>query len=319
MTFAVDKISWVLGLSHCRSHNQAQEETRKERASCWTTLYTKEFILKVIVFFILLLFSLSGFSSDGFEVPRSEIIALKESSSGRVYPLFIKTPRSYELNRDRKYPVIYLTDARYSFQIASGATRFPMNSGVMKEAIIVGISYSNNSKGASSRIRDYTPSQATSWKQQTGNAEQHAKFIREVVFPYIESKYRVNPSNRTFVGNSLGGLFGAFILFKHPDMFSSYILGSPSVWFNKNQILTSHVTKAELPIKVYLSVGSLEQPDFGEREDMVSGAKNLAKKITSLSGDNITLKFNVINGARHSTAFPTTLIQGLDWIYGKHG
>jgi predicted alpha/beta superfamily hydrolase len=258
------------------------------------------------------------FANDGFEILRSKTVELTDPDTKRVYPLFIKTPRSYKSNTDKNYPVIYLMDAPYSFQITSGATRFPMNSGAMKEAIIVGVSYSQGSQGASSRIRDYTPSKATSWKLQTGDAEDHAKFIRETVFPYLEANYRISSSQNTFVGNSLGGLFGAYILFKHPEMFSSYILGSPSVWFNNNDILTTNITKSSLPINVYLSVGSLEQPEFGEKEDMIVGAKQLAEKIATQSGDNIILKFRIIEEARHATAFPTTLIQGLDWIHGKN-
>jgi predicted alpha/beta superfamily hydrolase len=280
-------------------------------------LYTKEVSLRFLAFFTILFFCSLVFANDGIEIPRSKSVELTETSTKRIYPLFIKLPRSYESNKDKKYPVIYLMDARYSFQIASGATRLPMNSVVMEEAIIVGVSYSKGSRGASSRIRDYTPSKATSWKLQTGNADEHAKFIRETVFPYIEANYRTKLLERTFVGNSLGGLFGAYILFEHPGMFSSYILGSPSVWFDNNHILDSRVTKPELPIKVYLSVGSLEQPEFGEREDMVNGAKQLAEKIKASSGEDTFLKFSLIEGARHATAFPTTLIQGLDWIYGK--
>lgn len=274
--------------------------------------------MKLLVCFSLLFFCAVGFASDGVEIPRSKTVELTESSTARVYPLYIKVPRSYGSNMDKTYPVIYLTDAGYSFQIASGATRFPMNSGVMEEAIIVGVSYAKGSEGASSRIRDYTPGKAASWKRQTGNAAGHAKFIRDTVFPYMAANYRVSSSERTFVGNSLGGLFGAYMLFKHPDMFSSYILGSPSVWFNDNELLSMKITQPDSPVKVYLSVGSLEQPAFGEKKNMVAGAKQLAEKITAQAGNNTVLKFSIIDGAKHATAFPTTLIQGLDWIYGKH-
>jgi predicted alpha/beta superfamily hydrolase len=273
--------------------------------------------LRFIIFFTILFFCSLGIAKDGFKIPRSNIAELTEPSSKRVYLLFVKLPRSYKSNKDKSYPVIYLMDAWYSFQIASGATRFPMNSGVMEEAIIVGVSYSKGSKGASSRVRDYTPSEVTGWKLQTGNAKGHAKFIRETVFPYIEANYRAKPLERTFVGNSLGGLFGAYILFEYPNMFSNYILGSPSVWFDKKHILNLQISKPKLPVKVYLSVGSLEQPEFGEREDMVTGAKQLAEKIKDQSSKDTLLKFSVIEGAKHATAFPTTLIQGLDWIYGK--
>ncbi len=273
--------------------------------------------MKSLIYFIVFFFSSLTFADIPFEIPRSTVIELKEPTTDRIYPLFIKLPHSYSSNPDKKYPVIYLTDSWYSFQIVSGATRFPMNSGAMEEAIIVAISYSKGSQGASSRVRDYTPSKAEDWKMETGNAAGHTKFIREVAFPYIETKFRAKPSQRTFIGNSLGGLFGAYILFNNPDMFSSYILGSPSVWFKKNYILSTPVIKSETPIKVYISVGGLEKPEFGEREDMVSGAKKLAEKIGVQGGANLNLKFSIIDGARHTTSFPTTSIQGLDWIYGK--
>lgn len=193
-----------------------------------------------------------------------------------------------------------------------------MNSGAMEEAIIVGVSYSKGSNGQSSRVRDYTPNKASSWNLQTGNAHGHATFIRETVFPYIEAHYRAKKSKRTFVGNSLGGLFGAYILFTHPNMFQSYILGSPSVWFNNNHILGSRIESPTVPVKVYLSVGSLERPEFGEREDMVNGAKQLADKIKSRASDHTILEFRIVDGASHTTSFPTTLIQGLDWLYGNN-
>jgi len=273
--------------------------------------------MKYLVFVLSVAFAALVCAETVFEIPRSTVIELKEPFTNRIYPIFIKTPRSYNSDQKRRYPVIYLTDAWYSFQIASGATRFPMNSGAMEEAIIVGISYSKGSQGSSSRIRDFTPRKADSWNLQTGNAEGHAKFIREVVFPYIETNYRGSASKRTYVGNSLGGLFGAYLLFRYPDMFNNYILGSPSVWFDENHILASPVKKSALPVKVYLSVGSLEQPRFGEGKDMVAGARLLAEKIASQSSDSTDLKFKIVDGARHATVFPTTLIQGLDWIYGK--
>ncbi|TKB43043.1 alpha/beta hydrolase [Thalassotalea mangrovi] len=281
-------------------------------------LFYKELRLRLLLILSCLICNYSALAFNGFEIPRSETIELKEPATDRVYPIFVKVPRSYKTNKEKRYPVIYLTDAWYSFQITSGATRFAMNHGEMEEAIIVAISYSKGSRGASSRIRDYTPSKAPGWKLPTGNADGHARFIRDVLFPFIETNYRVSTSQRTFVGNSLGGLFGAFILFNYPEMFSSYILGSPSVWFRDNEILTETVKKSESPIKVYIAVGSLERPEYGEREDMVAGAKLLMQKISKESGQNTQVKFNMINDARHATAFPTTLIQGLDWIYGIH-
>lgn len=252
-----------------------------------------------------------------FEIPRSSVIEIKDPLSDRVYPIFIKLPVSYKRDNEKSYPVIYLTDAWYSFQIVSGATRFPMNSGKMQEAIIVGISYSKGSKGASSRIRDYTHKKDNSWKLQTGKALEHANFIENSIFPYIKSHYRVNHS-RTYVGNSLGGLFGAYIFLTKPDMFNNYILGSPSVWFNDNDILKIKSKRNLAAHKVFIAVGANETIELDSpRHDMVSGAKKLKSKLSGAQFPNVKVELLTVEGANHETAFPTTAIQGLYWLFKK--
>ena len=253
-----------------------------------------------------------------FEVPRSNIIDIKDHDSGRVYPIFIKLPRSYNKQKDKSYPVIYLTDAWYSFQIVSGATRFPMNTGKMSEAIIVGISYSKGSKGASSRIRDYTHTEDSSWKLQTGKAEEHLHFIEKSVFSFMDKNYRVNDS-RTFVGNSLGGLLGAYALLTKPNMFNNYILGSPSVWFKDNDILKIKAKPNLNSHKVFIAVGANETTSSSStRHNMVKGAKELKSKLSSTLFPSTEVKLLTIEGANHETAFPTTAIQGLYWLFKNH-
>ena len=251
-----------------------------------------------------------------YEIPRSSVVELTEPSTKRVYSIFIQLPKSYAKQPNKTYPVIYLTDAPYAFPIVAGATRFPMNSGKMQQAIIVAIGYEKGSRGSNSRIRDYTPTQAQNWKKQTGNAKGHAMFLQSTVFNFIEKNYRASNTQRTYIGNSLGGLFGATILFTAPDLFSNYIIGSPSVWFDNNALLALIANKPQMPIKVYLSVGAKEAPVFGEGHNMVEGAAQLVQKINALNSDNIKLKSVVIEGAQHATAFPTTAIQGLDWVLG---
>ena len=250
-----------------------------------------------------------------FEIPRSNVIEIKDPNSERIYPLFIKLPRSYDNRKDKSYPVIYLTDAWYSFQIVSGATRFPMNTGKMQEAIIVGISYSKGSRGPSSRIRDYTHIEDSSWKYQTGKAKEHISFIEKSVFSFIEKNYRVNES-RTFVGNSLGGLLGAYILFTKPDMFNNYVLGSPSVWFKDNDILKIKTEPNLNKHKVFIAVGANETIESDStKHDMVKGAKELESKLSGELFPNTKVKLLTIQDANHETAFPTTAIQGLYWLF----
>ncbi|WP_105215394.1 alpha/beta hydrolase [Pseudoalteromonas sp. T1lg22] len=264
---------------------------------------------------LLLLFCGLAYGQQGaYSIPRSQVIELTDHHSQHTYPLYIKLPASYAKNPSKHYPVIYLTDGHYSFQLVSGATRFPMNSGAMPEAILVAIGYAQGDKGQSSRVRDYTPTKESSWKLATGEAAKHARFIREQVFTHIQKNYRALATQRTYMGNSLGGLFGAYLLLQEPDMFSTYILGSPSVWFDNQSILALELKPSKAAPKVYIGVGSLETPAHGEGQDMVAGAQALFDKLRSLPASHSQIKLRIIEEARHATAFPSTSIQGLDWL-----
>jgi predicted alpha/beta superfamily hydrolase len=256
-----------------------------------------------------------------FSIPRSLVTEVIDLESNRSYPLFIKLPKSYTKHKDKKYPVIYLTDANYAFQIVSGATRYPMNANKMSEAIIVGISYSKNSKRDSSRVRDYTPTINKYWRQQTGGAQQHMEFIEKSVFKYMAQHYRVDSNNRTFMGNSLGGLFGSYVLLTKPQLFKNYILGSPSYWFDNKYIfrLEAEVAKniSNINANVFISIGERETKELESSYDMVNDAKKFYKKMLAWKQPNLKTKILIISDANHQMAFPTTAIHGLHWVLGK--
>jgi predicted alpha/beta superfamily hydrolase len=274
---------------------------------------------------MLLLSSFSSFSnsivSSPVNIPRSSVVEIKDLATNLTYPLFIKLPKSYKKQKNKRYPVIYLTDALYAFQIVSGATRFPMNFNSMEEAIIVGISYAKGSKGSSSRVRDYTPTFNEQWKNKTGDAKQHALFIENTVFNYIDTNYRTDIANRTFIGNSLGGLFGTYILLNKPKMFKNYILGSPSYWWDNEYIYKQQAefVKRNIAINanVFISIGALETQEFGASYNMVADAQRFYNQMLKWQPNNLNVKLLVIPEANHMTAFPTTAIQGLQWVLGK--
>jgi len=272
---------------------------------------------KYLVIILVCCFYDLGHAENAFEIPRSTVVEIKDTASGRTYPIFIKLPRSYEEDKKHLYPVVYMTDAYFSFQITSGAIFLPNNNGVMEEMILVGISYAQGENGRQSRIRDYTPIKAKDWKFETGGSEAHANFIRAGVFPYVERQYRASPRNRTLMGHSLGGLFAAHILLTQPDMFSNYVIGSPSAWFEEEYILSLKAKPSDQPKRVYISVGALETAEQGLLNDMVASAKALSEKLKQIKQQQLEVRLSVVEGATHSTVFPTIAAQGLDWIYGK--
>ncbi|MDR8525334.1 alpha/beta hydrolase [Shewanella fidelis] len=260
-----------------------------------------------------------------FNIPRSHTVKIQDKQ--RTYKLYIKLPKGYKssANRDVNYPVIYLTDAMYTFQIMSGVTRFPMNAKQMAPAIIVGISWELGMQGDTSRVRDYTPSVDHSWRKVTGGADRHIKFLQHRVIPYVEQNYRTDPEQRTYVGNSLGGLFGGYILSKQPELFRNYLLGSPSFWWQQQSLLSqlnrNREALTKLNANVFVGIGALEHNGKGgdSEFDMLGDAKQftalLENAAKSQPQQTLNTKLLVINEAHHATAFATTAIHGMDWLF----
>jgi len=168
-----------------------------------------------------------------YEMPRSEVIYIQSAVLGRSYNLYIKLPPAYlsEQNRKRVYPVLYVNDSDYTFQTVSGITHFPMLVGGYEHAIIVGLSFALGEGAIESRSRDFTPfSLGSNARYEHGGAREYLNFLRDEVIPLIDETYRTDKERRTLIGQSYGGLFGAYTLLAEPNLFDAYVLSSPSLW-----------------------------------------------------------------------------------------
>ncbi|MFT5297527.1 MAG: putative alpha/beta superfamily hydrolase [Colwellia sp.] len=253
-----------------------------------------------------------------FEIKNSEILTIESKVLGRKYDLNIKIPRGYfkKENKSKKYPVLYLNDAPHTFKVAAGVTHFPS----MDRAIVVGISFAHGENGQYSRVRDLTPEIDESWtKYKTGGAPKYLEFIEDEVFAFVENNYRINVNQRILAGHSLGGSFGAWVLLTKPELFSSYILTSPSLWYKNDWIFDleekyfkSHTS---LNAKVYIATGALETLDNGMRNDMVDGHVKFLKRLHSRNYQGIIVKDEIVDGTDHYSTFPVGLAKGLMFIY----
>lgn len=66
---------------------------------------------------------------------------------------------------------------------------------------------------------------------------------------------------------------------------------------------------------VFISIGERESKKLESTYKMVKDAKYFYEKILDWQQINLKAKIIIIPGANHQTAFPTTAIQGLYWIY----
>lgn len=93
-----------------------------------------------------------------YETIGSETWDVADPVSGRTYQVFVALPPSYIKNPERRYPVLYVTDADYGFPlIRQIARRLNGNGEKIEEFVLVGLSYAVGEEGMPSRRRDYTP------------------------------------------------------------------------------------------------------------------------------------------------------------------
>lgn len=256
-------------------------------------------------------------------IPRSQTFLFESESLGRSYQIEVKLPPGYTLpeNAERRYPVLYLNDATYNFQTAAGVTHYPMNYGTVEPFILVGVGYEAGADPVDSRIRDYTPSVDATFARETGGAEPYLGFFENELIPEIETRYRADPQRRVLGGHSLGGLFGAYVLFERPGLFEGYILSSPSFWFDEREAWNIEAAYADghddLEGRVYVSIGGLEHPNRpgGPANDMVADVFEFERRLLSRNYEGLEIRATSVEGANHETVFPTVLMNGVLWHF----
>ena len=60
---------------------------------------------------------------------------------------------------------------------------------------------------------------------------------RRQLKPFVAERYPIDRTGQIIWGHSLGGLIVLRALFRNPDSFSTFVLSSPSIWWNDREIL----------------------------------------------------------------------------------
>jgi len=260
---------------------------------------------------------------------RTVVRTLHSNIVGQDFELFISLPKSY-LIQDTVFPVIFLLDPYRAFSMVKGFTDVLTSPYTyIPEVIIVGIGYGGKGPGAMlnwalGRTRDLTPEKsieteetyrmrlasagALNSKIQTGGAALFLDFIKQELFPFIETNYRIDKNVRILSGYSLGGLFAMYALFHEPGLFCKYFVGSPSIHF-KDGITFEYEEKyasnhSDLMADIFMSAGELE--------DRTShNIKRMEELISSRNYENLNLQTVIFEDENHVTCYPAAMSRGL--------
>ncbi|MDF3125249.1 alpha/beta hydrolase-fold protein [Rheinheimera sp. 1928-s] len=285
------------------------------------------------------LFSLNLSADEQFpawELPNTQVHQLPAQNSGRHYEVWVELPPSYG-KTEKKFPVLFVSDANYAFPlIRSIRNRLGAGGQNIEDFVIVGLSYAKEDNPTDSRSLDYTPTNilANSKKRSKhltakayGGAALYAEYLRQQVIPFVLNHYQVNPKRKLFVGHSYGGLLGAQILLTQPATFDTYILSSPSLWFDaktmfrlEQQYATNH---KDLTAQVQLYAAEFEQikpgPRYATRVDLLADMKLFEKTLKSRNYPGLQIQSQIIADEDHLSVFPSMISRALVKLLPGHG
>ena len=141
-------------------------------------------------------------------------------------------------------PVLYVTDANGLFAGAVEMVRFMQLSAHLPPMLVVGVGYrvGGIDETVVLRTRDFTPTYDAGFvdifptQTAMGGADAFRGFFRDELQPWVRERFRVDPDDSAYFGHSQGGLFGTYVLLTEPSIFRRYVLGSPSLWWDRDMM-----------------------------------------------------------------------------------
>jgi predicted alpha/beta superfamily hydrolase len=209
-------------------------------------------------------------------IPNSRRVDFVSKVNGHRYSISVALP--FEPAPARGYGVLYVLDGYNYFASATEAARGHANA--PEGVVVVGIGYPDDpafvqsvlarrgpapagydslppSRAAPQLERYYDltlPASDQELAEQTvpgtpalksenvGGLDDFLKTIETDVKPRVAALASVDSTNQALFGHSLGGLAVLHALFVEPNSFRTFIIASPSIWWNKKAVLADEAT-----------------------------------------------------------------------------
>ena len=218
--------------------------------------------MKKIVYGLLLLLLGSHWSSwaAGSYTEIQELV-IDSAVMAEKRHLVVYLPAGYQNNKDR-FPVLYITDGDIHGPHTAGTLDYLAKFDQTPQMIVVGIVNPRET-----RDRDLTVTSAEKQNSnQLENADRFLAFVEKEVIPFVKERYRTL-DYQALSGTSHGGQFAIHALIKRPGLFNGVIAISPSLYWNKNQMLglseaalKSHQLKGRLYVSIANEESTMTEP-----------------------------------------------------------
>jgi predicted alpha/beta superfamily hydrolase len=229
----------------------------------------------------------------------TDVRSYSSEVTGRDYTVYVTLPLSYEMTA-HTYPAVYVTDGDwFTLPTALTAGMLAYGGPDVPEVITVGIGYGGTAVEAF-RLRE-----ADMFGE---GSKPFLRFLQEELIPDIEANYRIDATERTLMGHSLGGQFALYTMYNAPDTFQNIIASSP----DGSLALSLHNYHGNeldaLPVRMYTSLGGLE----GET---VSDFEEFSAALQDSDYDEFACELEILDGESHMSVWSRAFTSGLRWVF----
>jgi len=274
-------------------------------------------------------------------IPGSEVHALTSELVGDTFEISILAPPE---GVDGPLPVIFCTDANNCFGAAANIVTMLTLGGEIPPALLVGVGYpigNDFQDFIRLRTRDFSPSddafQAAQMKLMAereivcGGAEKFLGFLTTELRDWLGDRFPIG-ADHTYVGDSMGGLFGTYVLLNSPQAFNRYVIGSPWLCWDhpisfgfESDYASAH---DDLPATVFMAAGGDEhvlypnlpepiRPIFADA-DTANLTQQMSDKLVARGYPGLNLTTRVLPDETHFTIMGALIAQGLRVVFDGH-
>lgn len=275
----------------------------------------------------------------------TDVHYLSSARAGAEFKIFVGHCGTLPAAPAASPAVLYLTDANGYFGLAVDLIRSMQLSRHLPPLLVVGIGYRAGAIAETipARTRDLTPTSDPAFARlfpgqpAMGGAAAMLAFITDELMPWTARNYGADPAGASYFGHSFGGLFGSYVLLREPAVFRSYIIASPSLWWDNGAIFALEERYAQahgdLAATVYFGIGADETHEGRLREaqnmppdqqaktgaryiDMVADMARLTGRLQHRRYPALNLRTETFPGEFHITVPPLALSRGLRYAFG---